>query len=402
MKKWKQIVTLAALTLGVTLAAKANTASAAQITGVKQTDASSRNVKISWDASLGSERYVIEMSEDQVNWLRMEDCSGTDTYISNLSSGHTYYVRVSGYKDWSWSNDTGTLVSEASAPIDVVTAPEVANFGVSQTKATTKSFTAQCVGDDGANWYRLYLSGDNTLPIGESSSPTVTVNKNLTPGTKYWCYAYACRKSSSGFVAQGSRAYDYFKTVSNKLSTKSFGVSSIYQNIDTYYFDIANTSEVDGYQMQFLTANGKSKKTFTESGKSFRIANFVQGTFYQYRVRTFVNCGSRRAYSAWSGCRYIAIPKKVTTNKGGTALKFNWSKVSGATKYIVYMSTSENSGYQKIKTAGANNRSVSLSKFKGKKIQRGKKYYIKIYAQAKVNGKTVKTELPWAGYYYRY
>jgi len=403
MKKWKKAAIFATVALGISFAVKMDADAASKITKVKQMDAGGHSVKLSWDAGLGCEHYVVEFSDDLMKWVRMEDTSGTEASVYTLSSGSSYYVRVTGYKDWSWLKDTGTVCADASDPVEVVTAPDVSDMSVSQTNATKSGFTAEFNGgsNSGANYYRVYLSG-NDVPIGVSDQPQVSIDGKLDAGTSYWCYSYACRMSSTGFVAQGTRSYDKFTTLSGKIGLSAFNVSSEYQNINTYYFSIANTSSVSGYQLQFLNVGGKAKKTFTQTGNTFRVPDLVQGTFYQYRVRTYVDCGSKKIYSPWSGCRYIGIPKKVTTNSRSSALKFNWSKVAGATKYDVYMSTSANSGYKKIKTAKAGNRTVSLTKFKGKKIQKGKKYYIRIFSYAKVGGKTVKTGEAWSGYYLRY
>ena len=405
MKKWKKVVVAAGLAFGLTAVVKMDADAASKITKVQQIDAGTHNVKISWDASLEAERYVIEFSDDLLKWVEMDDTSSTEAYVSSLSSGTTYYVRVTGYKDWSFLRDTGTVCADASDPVEIVTAPDVNNMSVSQSDATKSGFSVKFNGgsNSGANYYCVYLSGTD-IPVGESATPEVTISGKLETGTSYWCNAYACRKSSTGFVAQGSRSYEKFTTLSGKIGRSDFSMNKnmAYQLINTYYFDIVNTTSVDGYQLQFLNTSGKAKKTFTQSGTSFRVPNLIHGTFYQYRVRTYVDCGTKKVYSPWSDCRYVGITGKVTTNSRSSALKFNWSKVAGATKYDVYMSASANSGYKKIKTAKAGSRNVSLTKFNGKKIQKGKKYYIRIFAYGKVNGKTVKTELPWAGYYIRY
>ncbi|RKI42745.1 hypothetical protein D7V86_18845 [bacterium D16-51] len=395
MKKWKKIFALAVFALAVTLAAKSNTAAAAQITGVKQTDASTGSVKISWDAALASERYVVEVSDDMKNWYPKEDTSSTETRLAGLTAGKTYYVRVTGYKDWSIVLDKGILVNEASIPVDVVTVPEVKNISVAQSEAFTNSFSVKFSGaeDSGANFYQVYL---NDTVVGESDSPVISVSGSFLPGSKYWCETYACRRSSSGFVAKGSAVYSYYKTLSEKLGINSFHISNMLWNINVAYFDVVNSNDVDGYQMQFLNAAGKEKKTFTQTSPDFRVENFMLGTFYQYRARTFVECGSEKVYSEWSGCRYIGIPKKVAVKKG-SSLKINWGKVSGASKFVVKVSTSQNSGYKTVKTVSADKRSVTVKKFKNKKIQKTKRYYIRIYAQAVVGGKTVTTELPWEG-----
>lgn len=406
MKKWKQILTLTALTLGVVFAAKTNVSAETQITGVKQTDAGTKNVKISWNAALGCERYVTEMSEDMVNWYTMDDCSGTETNITGLSSGHTYYVRVTGYKDWSWITDKGTLAYQASVPVDVVTAPEVNDFSVTQENATTSNFSIKFpdCSSSGANYYQVYLSGQDTTPIGESSSTTVTMNQTFSKASEYWCSSYACRKSSAGFVAKGTRSYDSFKTLSGTLSKGQFGIRNAWYNLNSYQFGVLSETvgAYDGVQVQFQTPAGKSKKTITNTSSYVSVDSFINGSFYKYRVRTFVNCGTKKAYSGWSAFRYVGVTAKVSANGTSGALKFSWSKVANASGYVVYMSTSENSGYQKVKTTNASNRSVSLKKFKGKKLQKNKKYYVRIYAKAKDGKNTVTSEVCWSGYYYRY
>lgn len=395
MKSWKKILTVAAFALILTIAVRSNAAAAAQITGVKQTDASTGSVKISWDAALASERYAIEISDDMVNWYQKEDTSSTEQRLTGLSAGKTYYVRVTGYKDWSHVLNKGILVSEASAPVDVVTAPETGNITATQSEAFTNSFSVQFSGggDSGANYYQVHL---NDVLVGESASPVVSVSGNFLPGNSYWCKTSACRRSSSGFIAKGNSSNTYYKTLTEKLSKSSFSITTMYWNIDTAYINIVNSSSVDGYQMQFLNADGKAKKTFTQTSKDFRIENFLKGTFYQYRVRTYVDCGSDKAYSEWSDCRYVGVPKKVTAKKG-TSVKINWGSVSGAAKYVVKMSTSQNSGYKTVMTTSADKRSITVKKFKNKKIQKSKKYYIRIYAQAKIGDKLVTTELPWEG-----
>ncbi len=403
MKKWKKAAVFAAMALGITFAVKMDAEAASKITGVKQVDAGDHTVKMSWDKSLGCDHYVIEFSDDLLKWVRMEDTANTEASVFSLSSGSSYYVRVTGYQDWSWLNDTGTIYSEASDPVEVVTAPDVSGITVTQSNATKSGFSVKFNGgsNSGANYYSVYLSG-NDVPLGVSDTPEVTVEGKLDAGTSYQCNTYACRKSSTGFVARGSGKYEFYKTLSGKIGVGSFNIDTVFNNINVYYIGIAKTGSVDGYQLQFLNTAGKAKKTYTQTGSSFRIPDIVNGTFYQYRVRTFVDCGTKKGYSPWADCRYIGMPSKVTTDRSSSALKFNWSKVAGVTKYEVFMSTSENSGYKKIKTAKPGNRSVSLSKFKGKKIQKGKKYYIRIYSCAKIGGKTVKSGVAWTGYYARY
>lgn len=136
--------------------------------------------------------------------------------------------------------------------------------------------------------------------------------------------------------------------------------------------------------------SGKVKKT-VDTGSSLRVADFINGTFYKFRVRTYVNCGAAKAYSAWSDYKYVGMSKsiKATLSKNKKAIRLNWGKVDGAKKFAVYASTKEKSGYKKIKTVSAKSRSIAVSKVNKKKIKKNRKYYFKVVALSKAGKKTV-------------
>lgn len=80
----------------------------------------------------------------------------------------------------------------------------------------------------------------------------------------------------------------------------------------------------------------------------------------------------------------VVMGKVTSKSKKITA---KWDAQENATSYEVYLSTSKNSGYQKIKTvkavSGKSVYSYTIQKWNGKALKKGKKYYIKIRA---VNG----------------
>ena len=74
---------------------------------------------------------------------------------------------------------------------------------------------------------------------------------------------------------------------------------------------------------------------------------------------------------------------KVTTKSKKATLK--WSKVTGASGYEIYMASSKNGKYSKIKTITKGS-TVSYTKTK---LTKNKKYYFKIRAYRTVDGKKV-------------
>lgn len=87
-----------------------------------------------------------------------------------------------------------------------------------------------------------------------------------------------------------------------------------------------------------------------------------------------------------SACTVTVKPKtnkiKKLKKSGKRSVKVYWTKVSGATKYQVYMSTKKKSGYKRIKTASAKSSSYTKGKLKKKK-----RYYFKVRSYKRVGGK---------------
>lgn len=388
MKKGKKIFLFALLTCAFTFAVKTES-KAAQITGLKQTDASSGSIEIQWNADLAAYKYSVDISSDKKTWVNGKDTSySTEGYISGLTAGSTYYVRVTGY------NDDGVATSQTSNPLEVVTAPSASVTAV-QIGATTTGAKIRYNNVAGANYY--YVTAENDYVLGTSTTTTVTTTRRLTPATQYWVRCRAARRASTGFIAVGSWSYDYIdiKTVSNKINTKNFGVTNVWANINSYNFGVSSQGNVDGYQFQFLTMKGKVKKTVTTTSSSVSVDKFINGTFYKYRVRSYVDCGSTKAYSVWSSYRYIGMPKSFKAVASKKTIKCSWSKLNSASSYAVYISTKEKAGYKKVKTLSAKKRSINITKYGKKKLKKGKRYYVKVIAKSKSGKKTVSSDVCW-------
>ncbi len=95
-----------------------------------------------------------------------------------------------------------------------------------------------------------------------------------------------------------------------------------------------------------------------------------------------------------AGCRYTLLadyvkapsaPKISSVKAGKKSAVVKWKKVSGATGYYVYRSTSKKSGFKKVQTL----KKVSALSWTNKKLKSGRKYYYKVAAYKKVKGMTV-------------
>ncbi len=259
-----------------------------------------------------------------------------------------------------------------------------------QTDVSESSITIKWNAYNGAVMYGYLVEGAS-VPIEDTTMDTQATIGNLPAGYALTVQITAY-DSVGNIIAQSSKTS--VKTLPGKLSKSEFGptAANTYSNI--YYFG-ANTATADGYQWQFATASGKVKKTASATGRtgSLSLSNFINGTYYKYRVRPYINCNGVIRYSTWSVYKTIGVLKSGGKYKATkSSLKLSWTKVSGAKKYVIYGSKSEKSGFKKIKTVKASKRSLLVKKIGGKKLKKGTRYYFRIIPVAKVSGKSVKAD----------
>lgn len=92
-----------------------------------------------------------------------------------------------------------------------------------------------------------------------------------------------------------------------------------------------------------------------------------------------------------SSCKITVIPKtnkiKKLKKSGSKGIKITWSKVSGVTKYQIYMSKKKSSGYKRITTVSAKKSSYIKGKLKKKK-----RYYFKVRSYQTVKKRKIYSQ----------
>lgn len=100
-------------------------------------------------------------------------------------------------------------------------------------------------------------------------------------------------------------------------------------------------SGADGYEIQQYKSKKWTtiKKIESASTVSYKVSKLTTGTKYQYRVRAYDKRLLKTDYSAYVNINVTPLPAKVTGLKassgGYNSVKLSWSKVSGATGYVV-------------------------------------------------------------------
>ena len=146
-------------------------------------------------------------------------------------------------------------------------------------------------------------------------------------------------------------------------------------------------SGADGYQYRSYTG-GKYSSTVTINGKNTTTytAKLTPGKTYYLYVRSFdKGLFNKVTYGSWVKVTVKSVPAAVTNFKatqlaGGSSLKFTWTKVSGATGYLVQR-------YSDAKKAYVNCGTTTGSSLTVKSLYAGTTYKFRIAAYYKYSGK---------------
>lgn len=367
-----------------------------QVTGVKQTDAGTGNVRLEWQALLNNGiRYSVQIYSG-TSWIEKEDVSANSAYISGLNAGTSYQVKVVPYV--SYRNDNWEQLKvwgKDSAVLEVVTTPNSKPSTIKHTKSTDTSVTVQWSAVPGANTYCVeYIKDGANSSTAKKATATGTsiALKSLSKNSEYTIRVYPGRKTSTGAFVKYSSGYAYLSNVPVKPSKVSgLEVSYYWQYIKQIQVECNKNKAADGYQWQLYTAY-KSKDTKVKSASSgsnstyFKSSAIGKHNFYKVRVRCYcTDSNGKKYYSPWTSWKYVCPQPDVKLKNTSKGMKVSWDKIKGADRYVVYMSTKKDSGYKKVATTG--NTSKVITKIGKSKLKSGKTYYVRVVAQNKVGKK---------------
>lgn len=229
---------------------------------------------------------------------------------------------------------------------------------------------------------------------GKAISPAVTVTvggKTLKKGTDYTVQLSNNKNIGTAtvkVVAAGENtgsASTKFKIVPKKVT----GLKQTTTALTSVKLTWTKQTGITGYKV-YKYANSKYTlvKTIAKAAtNTYTISGLKAGTTYTYVVTAYKKVGSVIYESAKGSIKIATLPKAPTlTGKAGTkSVVLTWKKITGATGYVVYMSTSKSGSYKKVSTITK----AATVKATIKNLTSKKKYYFKIKAYTKAATKTV-------------
>ncbi len=308
--------------------------------GLSSMNISQAGFDLTWDEMTGAEQYHLDISPQSdfssfVEGYENATITGTTHAVSGLSSGLTYYCRVSA------SNNTGE--SGHSSVEQVLLIPADPN-ALSPTDLNEVSFVANWESVTGASSYLVDVAEDNafsTMLPGyhqKEVSGTSSLVEGLIAGNTYF-YRVIAKNESGNSGYSGVISALLAPSVPENLQVSDIGQTSYHlswdavNGADHYFLDIA-TDEL----FTDLVSNYSNKQV---NGTSESISGLSAGIQYFARVRS----GNETATSTSSAStQTLLIPTEpsdlVASAITQAAFTIAWSDVTGSDGYLLDISTS--------------------------------------------------------------
>ncbi|MBQ5744495.1 MAG: fibronectin type III domain-containing protein [Ruminococcus sp.] len=294
--------------------------------------------RLVWDAVEGANRYMIARKtsvDSTYTYYTTEQTSFTEMSIVPEIT-YTYQVRAAyatehngtAYGAWSTSRSVS-----ASAKPELTVSNKTGGVDVNwEPVAGATRYTLYYKETGTADWSSLELRDTGYLFM------------ELTPGVNYSFQLRALNGLSNPFSAVSKITYvPQFQTevsLSNQTSSRSI---------------LAEWAPVTGatqYTVYFKSASSASWRSVTTDENEIVLTNANQGTLYSVQVRPLFS-GTPGLYSKVASIVYTAVTDEkpvVTAANSDDGINVSWTRVSGASSYILYYKLTGEAEWQSFET----------------------------------------------------
>ena len=279
-------------------------------------DANGSKVQLSWTGGVtGAEGYVIYRRTEGGSYAEIGRTSG-NTYSDTISAGIKYYYAVAVY--------SGSRTEDKCLEVGVMYLATPSGLSVSNTIA---SLTLKWNAVKGATGYEIYRAGtDGKYSKIKTVTSTSYVDTNVKNNAQY---SYKIKAYNTACTSAFSTAASLKKTQISVSNLKADANGSKVQLSWT-----GGVTGAEGYVIYRRTEGGSYAEIGRTSGNTYS-DTISAGIKYYYAVAVY--SGSRTEDKCPEvGVMYLAEPAVTGASNITSGVQVKWSKVTGATGYIVY------------------------------------------------------------------
>lgn len=321
---------------------------------------------LTWSAVPGATRYKVYHSTDP---------NGTFKYIGEAkSTGFTKNGVVPGIKNYykvTALNSNNASQSNYSSSVNLKTSFDKKPGGLKVSSTSYNSIKLTWSKVNGATSYEVYRSTKKSSGFKKIASTKTNsyTNKKLKTNKTYYYKIKAKNKYTKSPYSSVVKGKSELAVPKNLKAS-----SASYNSIKLTWSKAGGASKYDIYRS--TKKNSGYKKIKTTSSTKYTDKKLSSGTTYYYKIKA-VRGSYKSDYSDRVQCKPLppATSKFKAESVSYNEIKLSWNKVTGATKYVIYRSTKEKSGFKKIETI---NNADTLT-FTDSKLTTGTKYYYRIY-----------------------
>ncbi len=279
-------------------------------------DANGSTVQLSWTGGVtGAEGYVIYRRTEGGSYDEIGRTSG-NTYSNTISAGIKYYYAVAVY--------SGSRTEDKCPEVGVMYLVAPSGLSVSNTIA---SLTLKWNAVKGATEYEIYRAGtDGKYSKIKTVTSTSYVDTNVKNNAQY---SYRIKAYNTACTSAFSTAASLKKTQISVSNLKADANGSKVQLSWT-----GGVTGAEGYVIYRRTEDGSYAEIGRTAGNTYS-DTISAGIKYYYAVAVY--SGSRTEDKCPEvGVMYLAEPAVTGASNITSGVQVKWSKVTGATGYIVY------------------------------------------------------------------
>lgn len=236
--------------------------------------------------------------------------------------------------------------------------------------------------DKKAIGYVIYL---NSVKFGETKKTKFKIT-DLKSSTIY-------KIKVVGYIKVGKNKFESPYTNTLNITTKPKKVKNLKVKTQSTKSITINWSKLTGVTGYKIYSYNYKKKKYEYLGKTsdiaYKIKKLKVGITYKFKVRAYKTLNNKQSFGDYSASIETStktlLPENLKLSTKNKKVTVKWKRVAGASGYQIYMSTSKNGKYERIKIT-LKGSTVSYTKTK---LKKNKKYYFKVRTYRTIYGKKI-------------